>query len=62
MDNKTEYFSTSAFYAINMIALISCFLIIEAPVLAASFSGQVVGVLDGDTIEVLHNHKAERIR
>ncbi|TKB94503.1 MAG: endonuclease [Nitrospira sp.] len=29
---------------------------------AFPFSGQVVGVLDGDTIEVLHNRKAERIR
>lgn len=27
-----------------------------------SFSGQVVGVLDGDTIEVLHNGKAQRVR
>jgi endonuclease YncB( thermonuclease family) len=31
-------------------------------VLAADFSGQVVSVLDGDTIEVLHNNHAERIR
>ena len=29
---------------------------------AADFTGQVVGVLDGDTIEVLHNHRPERIR
>ncbi len=29
---------------------------------AFPFTGQVVGVLDGDTIEVLHNRKAERIR
>ena len=29
---------------------------------AAAFSGSVVSVLDGDTIEVLHKHKAERIR
>ena len=28
----------------------------------ADFSGQVVSVLDGDTIEVLHNHRPERIR
>lgn len=26
------------------------------------FSGPVVSVLDGDTIDVLHNHRAERIR
>lgn len=30
--------------------------------LAANFSGPAVSVLDGDTIEVLHNNHAERIR
>lgn len=30
--------------------------------LAGEFSGKVVGVLDGDTIEVVHDHRAERIR
>jgi micrococcal nuclease len=29
---------------------------------AADFSGQVIRVLDGDTIEVLYNQKAHRIR
>jgi micrococcal nuclease len=29
---------------------------------AADFSGPVVSVLDGDTLEVLHNHHLERIR
>ena len=29
---------------------------------AADFSGQVVRILDGDTLEVLHNHHTERIR
>ena len=33
-----------------------------APTHAADFSGHVVGILDGDTIEVLHNHYPERIR
>jgi endonuclease YncB( thermonuclease family) len=28
--------------------------------LAADYSGSVVSVLDGDTIEVLHNNRAER--
>ena len=28
----------------------------------ASFTGPVVSILDGDTIEVLHNNRAERIR
>jgi len=30
--------------------------------IAAEFTGKVVGVIDGDTIEVLHNAQAERIR
>jgi endonuclease YncB( thermonuclease family) len=30
--------------------------------LANDFTGPVVSVLDGDTIEVLHNTRAERIR
>src|SRR5690348_692614 len=29
---------------------------------AGDFSGRVVGVTDGDTIKVLHNGKAEKIR
>jgi micrococcal nuclease len=29
---------------------------------AGEITGPVVSVLDGDTIEVLHNHRAERIR
>lgn len=29
---------------------------------AEDFSGPVVSVLDGDTIEVLHSHRAEYIR
>jgi endonuclease YncB( thermonuclease family) len=40
-----------------------CFIFsLASVVLAVDFSGLVVGVLDGDTIEVLHNHHAERIR
>ena len=31
-------------------------------VLASDFTGPVVSVLDGDTLEVLHDGKAERIR
>jgi endonuclease YncB( thermonuclease family) len=31
-------------------------------VLASDFSGSVASVLDGDTIEVLHNRHPERIR
>ena len=33
-----------------------------APAHAADFTGPVVSVLDGDTIEVLHDHHTERIR
>ena len=29
---------------------------------AFSFTGEVVGVIDGDTLDVLHNRKAQRIR
>ena len=28
----------------------------------ANFSGSAVSILDGDTLEVLHNNRAERIR
>ena len=37
-------------------------LLIPTIVCAADFSGSVVSVLDGDTIEVLHNQHPERIR
>ena len=32
------------------------------PVIAADFSGPVVSVLDGDTLEMLHSHRPERSR
>lgn len=35
---------------------------LSSPALAQAFTGQVVGVLDGDTIEVLHDKKAVRVR
>ena len=62
MQSKADYFSPLAYYAFFAIALISGFLTIEASVLAGNFSGQVVGVLDGDTIEVLHDQKPELVR
>lgn len=37
-------------------------LLLASPTLAHEFSGSVVTILDGDTIEVLHNNRAERIR
>ena len=36
--------------------------LIVQPCLAADFTGRVVGIIDGDTIEVLNGHHAERIR
>ena len=33
-----------------------------APTYAADFSGHVVGILDGDTIDVLNGHHTDRIR
>jgi endonuclease YncB( thermonuclease family) len=42
-------------------SLLFVFLVV-ARVIAADFTGPVVSVLDGDTIEVLHNQRPERIR
>ena len=41
-----------------------CLTLILVPlsILAVDSSSQVIGVLDGDTIEVLHDQKAERIK
>src|SRR5215467_8063735 len=48
-------------YARHLV-LLSILLTYPCAGFSASFSGQVVSVLDGDTIEVLHNNHAERIR
>lgn len=37
-------------------------ILLAVPVFAGEFVGQVVGVIDGDTIDVLHDGHAERIR
>jgi micrococcal nuclease len=37
-------------------------LLLYAPLATANFTGPVVSVLDGDTIEVLHNTHPERVR
>lgn len=42
--------------------IVGIFLCLVTQALAASFSGQVITVIDGDTIDVLHNNKPERIR
>jgi hypothetical protein len=47
-----------------MMHLLTCcsLLLLTASTVFADFTGQVVRVLDGDTIEVLHNQDPERIR
>ena len=42
--------------------LFSAVLLLVSQAFAAEFKGQVVGILDGDTLEVLNGHHAERIR
>src|SRR5687768_11518145 len=37
-------------------------LLVVSPAMAADFKAEVIRVLDGDTIEVLHEKKPERIR
>ena len=49
------------FIAISLAAYVLCFFCPES-LFAADFSGPVVSVLDGDTIEVLHNTYPERVR
>ena len=38
------------------------FLVLPAFVLAADFTGRVVGISDGDTISVMHGTRAEKVR
>jgi len=42
--------------------LILTFFLLTSSVWAASFAGKLVRVMDGDTVEVMHDGKAERIR
>ena len=44
------------------VAILMPLLVAIPPAMAADFYGEVIGVLDGDTIEVLHDTKPERIR
>ena len=49
--------------ASRFLAALEFLLIISSlPADGAEFSGRVVAVLDGDTIKVMHNGRAERIR
>ena len=47
---------------ITFLNLILLILLVCLPASAEDFTGQVVGVIDGDTIEVMHLGKAERVR
>ena len=47
---------------IERMIFLSCLLIAVPASRAADFEGKVVGVLDGDTIEVLYEKKTERVR
>ena len=44
------------------VSIVGFFISTFSAVLALDFSGPVVSVLDGETLEVLHNNHAERIR
>ena len=47
---------------LGTLAFLGATWLIPTSVFAADYTGRVVGVLDGDTIEVLHNQRPERIR
>jgi endonuclease YncB( thermonuclease family) len=47
---------------IEAVASVLALFMVVAPAMAADFTGEVIRVLDGDTIEVLHEKKPERIR
>jgi endonuclease YncB( thermonuclease family) len=47
---------------IEAVASLLALFMVVAPATAADFNGEVIRVLDGDTIEVLHDKKPERIR
>ena len=47
---------------IEAVVSLLALLMVVAPATAADFKAEVIRVLDGDTIEVLHEKKPERIR
>jgi endonuclease YncB( thermonuclease family) len=47
---------------IEAVASVLALLMVVAPAMANDFKAEVIRVLDGDTIEVLHDKKPERIR
>ena len=50
------------FVLLGTLAFLGAAWLIVQPCLAADYTGRVVGIIDGDTIEVLHHQRAERIR
>ena len=46
----------------TLLAALQGFILFPTLLLAADFTGRVVGISDGDTISVLHDGKAEKIR
>jgi len=55
---------TVRLYSLVMTRLAACVLVFLLSISAAfgDLSGQIIGILDGDTIEVLQNNHTERIR
>lgn len=54
--------ATSCRYASTVVVCLCCLFSLASVALAADFAGKVVGILNGDTIEVLHHPRAECIR
>jgi len=52
LSNQSTIGITTAVLCVGFVSIVS----------ASDFTGKVVGVIDGDTIDVLHNGQAERIR
>lgn len=46
----------------HILSLLAILLFLAPYAQSASFTGKLVKVLDGDTVEVMHDGKAERIR
>ena len=52
----------TCFFICTVLVSILSVLNISPTANAADFTGKVAGFIDGDTLEVLHNHHSERIR
>ena len=51
------------YISLAIVILVTTFVLwLALPAFAVDFTGQVVGVVDGDTIDVLHNGKGKRVR